>query len=142
MAAAVRRQREEFTSSGGSYICLGHYKNKAKNNENYNNTLLVYSDTTINHQAPQFDKGMAVTKFGKGFMRRQEHSITNPRKDEIDRDKVLLAKRAEINHAYRTAELKGRDELNGYNLITGSRLFFSLSFTLSVPLCGSLGCVS
>jgi hypothetical protein len=104
-AAAVRREREEFTSSGGSYICLGHYKNKAKNNENYNNTLLVYSDTTITNQNPQFEKGMAVTKFGKGFMRRQENSIKNPRKEEIDRDKVQIKLHIKATHQSYTSKL-------------------------------------
>jgi len=110
--------REEFTSKGGSYIHLGHYKNKQSNNEPYKGGMMVYTDTMNNVQTPTFQKGLDTTKFGKGFQRRRQTDCTNPRKDEIEVDKIKNSEKARATAVVRSAAIRAIDQKNGYDIVT------------------------
>lgn len=111
--------REEFTSKGGSYICLGHYKNKDHNFEDYNKSTFIYDASGVYQQKPTFAKGLATGKFGPGFVRRQQKDCKNPRKEEIERDKIAIQERAQRTGAIRQKNLEAVDAKNGFNIITG-----------------------
>eukprot|EP01039_Chlorochromonas_danica_P002476 gene2475-2713_t len=120
-------KKEEFSSNDGSTICLGRYKCKESHPSSHD-TMLLHS-MTVERQQPAnafHGAGLANTKFGKGFMRRQQPQIaanTKPFVGEvidsqgsIDQMKTI---RAERTAQLRTQTLKIRDNPSGYDIISG-----------------------
>lgn len=121
---------DEFVSVGGSYIKLGHFKNKTIKDQHggtYASTGLYHSGsreslTSDGRQPAQMEQGLSTTRFGKGFQRRQVGDIRNPFSEEQqrqmaanERDKVL---RKQIMTQSRSQLLKDVDAKTGYNLLT------------------------
>lgn len=116
--------REEFTSYGGSYIALGHHKNKQSNNTlNFKDQFLTHTTVSPYNQQESIPGGLAHGKFKKGFIRRQ--------KDQINYEGTAEEKQRndELNHtrAQRNAQLNlirkncivDQDNRSGYNIISG-----------------------
>lgn len=119
-------KREEFSSSDGSTICLGRYKCKESHPTSHD-TMLLHSVAVDRQPQSAFHGGLENTKFGKGFMRRQQPQIvaqTKPfagemapdRQASIDQIKTI---RAERTAQFRTQTLKTRDNPSGYDIISG-----------------------
>lgn len=125
------RVREEFESrEGNAHICLGNYKNHTAQpfQRSYNDTFLQHRSNNIifhdDYSAAQTGNytqngGLTDTKFGKGFSRKYETSISNPIKDSINEYKKEAEKRGEMLNHGRSQNLKRIDSLTGFNIITG-----------------------
>lgn len=124
--------REEFESrEGNAHICLGSYKNATAQpfQRSYNDTFLQHKSNNIifhnDYSVTQkgdysHNGGLGDTKFGKGFSRKYETSISNPIKDSINEYKIEAEKRGEMLNHGRSQNLKRIDSLTGFNIITGA----------------------
>lgn len=125
------KAREEFESKEGTaHICLGMYKNHTAQpfQRSYNDTFLQHrSSNMISHndytafQTGDYSHngGLNDTKFGKGFSRKYETSISNPIKDSINECRIIAEKKGELLNHQRSQNLKRIDSLTGFNIITG-----------------------
>jgi len=123
--------REEFESrEGNAHICLGNYKNHTAQpfQRSYNDSFLQHKSNNImyhnDYSAVQsgdysHNGGLGDTKFGKGFSRKYETSISNPIKDSINEYKKEAEKRGDMLNHERSQNLKRIDSLTGFNIITG-----------------------
>jgi len=123
--------REEFESrEGNAHICLGNFKNHTAQpfQRSYNDNFLQHKSNNImyhnDYSAVQsgdysHNGGLGDTKFGKGFSRKYETSISNPIKDSINEYKKEAERRGDMLNHERSQNLKRIDSLTGFNIITG-----------------------
>ena len=123
--------REVFEArEGNAHICLGNFKNHTAQpfQRSYNDTFLQHKSNNImyhnDYSAVQtgdysHNGGLGDTKFGKGFSRKYETSISNPIKDSINEYRKEAEKRGEMLNHERSQNLKRIDSLTGFNIITG-----------------------
>jgi len=134
----VPKQRvyEEFSAKGRktmgqtvAEIALGHYKNKEANKSNFFKEDFVKSavgPTFSESGGLVLDKkalgvGLQSTKFGQGFVRRQENNIVNPAADAIREHQRQVEHRAELANRSRCENLHRIDSLSGFNIISHER---------------------
>lgn len=115
-------RKEEFTSTTGSTICLGHFKSKT--NTARNHSQVIEHDSVMNTSVQaRFSGGLTEAKFGKGFTRRQQSQIQNPLADaevrRIENYQAAKRDRNEAAAAQRIREMERRNYSAGYNIISG-----------------------
>lgn len=109
----------EFTSHGGSYIKIGHYKNKANNSEQFRDNFLAHTGSVDNFNKPKADSGLSQTRFHKGFQRKQQADIRNPIAEQGQEFSRLYAEKSAKLAESRSQILNSIDKATGYNIITG-----------------------
>ena len=134
-----RPTRDEFSSTGGSYIKLGNHKSivAEPHIRAYDASFLCHSpiksamaNSTINsagrlvlpsdaNSEYSYSGGLNSTRFHKGFQRKGERSILNPAKDELAAMKEHEQPRKDQMNANRAGTLYRINNKNGFNVITG-----------------------
>lgn len=127
--------REDFTCRANqSFISLGSMKNKASNpcldfdpdltshndRNYYEITNGLNSKTHVNYKWNQ-NSGINDTKFGKGFTRKSSQNIINPVADNIREHLEMNLTLSQNYGKLRTEKLIKKDNISGYNVITGER---------------------
>jgi hypothetical protein len=138
-----RPTRDDFSSTGGSYIKLGNYKSIAagphmraydasflchspiKQNDlhlqstsapNWSGRLVLPSEANSEYT---YTGGLHTTKFHTGFQRKGERNISNPAADEVRAIKEQMQVHKDNMNANRADTLYCTTNRNGYNVITG-----------------------
>jgi hypothetical protein len=119
--------KEEFTSGGGSYINLGHYKTKnvlGDSSVEYKPSFMAHSASSELIKEPCAVQGLNQTRFHKGFQRRSQDNIINTfSAEEHQKREQFAASKAHhsaIMTQSRSQLLRDVDTRTGYNLITGA----------------------
>ena len=125
--APIRNNYEYFRSStkgNGDYFPMGSYKNKDPNTnkETYNKSFLSdekMSNSTNYNYDPH--PSLNTSKFGKGFQRRQANNIINEVKNNNQDYSIISNIKKDEKNIQRTDNIRKKDSLCGYNVITGEK---------------------
>lgn len=144
----MHRQKEDFTSVGGSSINLGTYKGREFAPNSYKADLLKHAAFTYHDQVnvDVGSTGLGATKFGKGFSRRTKEAIDASNRDEsqlqaAEAYQQMRESRSKIQNEMRLRHKLESENKAGYNIISGQPLpGFSTSVSRpGVKLVGSNG---
>lgn len=117
-----RRDKEDFNSVGGASINLGHFRNKSHSSADFKATFNMHDTVQPQTQLALPPKGLATTKFGPGFSRRNESQIKelfgdNDLARRTEQFQQLKASRSQVMSQARLQTLREADYRSGFNII-------------------------